>query len=276
LKKKKKERINIAEMEDSVKGLRNAGSSLGLISQELGISKSSVQNILNKIDKREKLGELRGKEEELREKEEELRDKERRLVQKEREIKEKERRSDEKIAKSFRDVELELNKTKKKKDEYEGRIGEIKIREKEANKLFDEIKDLGLEVQEALSVAHDYKAVVNKKKSLKKNISNLQNNRAQLEEFIDDLKIDRRKSLSEYRSLLDNVASLQENQNGLSYGIYCLKSEKAMLENATSNMRREFDKETTNLESVQSELEWKKSELAKIDTDYKTLKKNLG
>jgi hypothetical protein len=40
-----------------------------------------------------------------------------------------------------------------------------------------------------LSVAHDYKAVVNKKKSLKKNISNLQNNRAQLEEFIDDLKI---------------------------------------------------------------------------------------
>jgi hypothetical protein len=108
LKKKKNERINTAEMEDPVERLRNAGSSLGLISQELGISKSSVQNILNQIEKRKELGELRDKEKELG-------DKERRLVQKEREIKEKERRSDEKIAKSFRDVELELNKTKRKR-----------------------------------------------------------------------------------------------------------------------------------------------------------------
>jgi hypothetical protein len=88
------------------------------------------------------------------------------------------------------------------------------------------------------------------------------------------LKIDRRKSLNEYRSLSDNVAFLGGNQNSLSYGIYCLKDEKARLENATSKMRRELEKENTNLESVQSEIDREKPRLDGIKNDYETIKKN--
>ena len=107
--KKKRKRTNTAELEDSVKELRNAGLSLRQIAQELSISKSSVQHILDKIDKREKLVELRKKEEELR-------DRERRLVQEEKEIEEKKRKSEEEIAKRFREAEIELKKTKRKKE----------------------------------------------------------------------------------------------------------------------------------------------------------------
>jgi len=264
LKKKKKERINIVEMEDSVKGLRNAGSSLGLISQELGISKSSVQNILNKIDKREKLGELR-------EKEEELRDKERRLVQKEREIKEKERRSDEKIAKRFRDAELELKKTKGKKEEYEGRIGEIKKREKEANKFFDEIKGLGLVLEEVLNVAYNYKAFIKEKESLKKNISNLRNERAHLEKEIDYLRIERTESLRENHSLLGTVASLREQQNVLTYQVACLEREKVNLESVKS----EIEREKFRLSEINNKYAIIKNEHTTIKNEYATIKKNL-
>ena len=57
-----KKRINEEEMEETAKRLRGEGYTLSEIGEELGISKSSVQKILEKIDKRAKLGELRMKE----------------------------------------------------------------------------------------------------------------------------------------------------------------------------------------------------------------------
>jgi len=278
LKKKKKERINTEEMEDPVKRLKNAGHTLGQISQELSISKSSVQNIANKIDKREKLGELRRKEEELREKE-------RRLVQKKRETEEKKRRSDEEIAKRSRDAELELKKTKGKKEEYEGRIGEIKKREKEANKIFDQLRELDLTLQNVVNVAHNYNSYNEKIENLKKGIPSLREEYEKNKKSRDEMRSEHLKAQKELdsiqkeiflmekknHSLSSTVISSRGQQNALTYQVARLENRSKCLDKSYAE---EFERKNFNLESIKSEIERENFRLDEIKNDYETTKKN--
>gem|GEM_PF-4980582 len=272
-----KKRIN-REIEETVKSLRSKGYTLSEIGRKLEISKSSVQKSLEKIDKREKLGELRRKEEELREKE-------KRLVQREREIEEKERRSDEKIAKIFRDAEFELKKTKEKKEEYEGRIGEIKKREKEANKLFDLLGESKLTLQDVVDATQNYNSYTEETKSLKNAIPSLREEyerdkrsrdemRSELSKVQKELVSNRNEIYlmrKEISSLNYAVGSLQERKDVLTYQVANLEARAKYLD---ENYEEEFERRKLDLENIKSETDGQKSRLNGLKDNYERIKKD--
>jgi len=215
LKKKRKKRVETAGMEDPVKELRNDGFSLAQIADELGISRSSVQNILRKIDEKEKIADLKTWEQALRDEKQALNRKDQTLTQRENKIEEKERRSkreieerekgaDKKVAKIFRDAELELNKTKAQKEEYERRIGEIRNREKEANKFRDLLRELNLSLDDVTNVAHEYNSCSEETNRLKKALPKLREEYVREKKSRDEMRskrLEEQKALDGYKNI---------------------------------------------------------------------------
>ena len=275
-----KKRINEEEMEETAKRLSGEGYTLSEIGKELGISKSSVQKILEKIDKREKLGELRRKEEELREKEEYL-------VQKEREITEKERISDENIAKIFRDAKIELKKTREKKEEYEGRIGEIKKREKEAEKLFNLLGELKLTLQDVVDVARNHKSYSEERKRLKKTIPRLREEYERDKKSRDELRSERSKAQKELDRIQNEISPMKKEKYLLSNAVKALQEKKDVLSYQTDDLKKraryldeqyaeKFLRRKLNLKDIKSKTDWQKSSLDNIKNDYDRIKKDYN
>jgi chromosome segregation ATPase len=273
-----KKGINEEEREETAKRLRGEGYTLSEIGGELGISKSSVQKILEKIDKRERSAELRRKEEELREKE-------KRLAQKEREITEKERVSEEKIAKIFRDVEVELEKTREKKEEYEGRIGEIKNREKEADKLFNLLGELKLTLQDVVDAARNYKSYSKETKRLKKTIPRLREEYEREKKSRDEMRSEHSKAQKELNKIQNDISPMKKEKYSLSNAVKALQEKKDVLFYQTDDLKKrakyldeqylkEFLQRKLKLKDIKSETDWQKSSLDSIKNDYDRIKRD--
>jgi predicted transcriptional regulator len=273
-----KKRINEEEREEIAKRLRGEGYTLSEIGGELGISKSSVQKILEKIEERERSAELERRERGLDERE-------RRIIQREEEIEEKERISDEKIAKIFRDAKIELKKTREKKEEYEERIGEIEKREKEAEKLFNLLGELKLTLQDVVDVAQNYKSYTEERKRLKKTIPRLREEYEREKKSRDGMRSEHSKAQKELDKIQNEISPMKKEKYSLSNAVKALQEKKDVLFYQTDDLKKrakyldeeyvkEFLERKLKLKDIKSETDWQKSSLDSIKNDYDRIKKD--
>jgi len=269
LKKKRKKRVETAGMEDPVKELRNDGFSLAQIADELGISRSSVQNILRKIDEKEKIADLKTWEQALRDEKQALNRKDQTLTQRENKIEEKERRSkreieerekgaDKKVAKIFRDAELELNKTKAQKEEYERRIGEIRNREKEANKFRDLLRELNLSLDDVTNVAHEYNSCSEETNRLKKALPKLREEYVREKKSRDEMRskrLEEQKALDGYKNIRTRM---DKELASTSYDVEYFQRQEAILipevvnlETRKKDLNKQIEEKTSSLHDVE-------------------------